>query len=202
VALLGEGPARTAKDHEAQAVVLSILGGGFSSRVNMNLREKHGYTYGARAGVAYTRTRGVFTMTSSVRTDVTGEAIRQMVGELRAMQSGVVTDEELDRERDGALLSFPARFATGAAVADAWATLDFFGLPKDTWDTTPARLQALDKPALAAAARTALPRSTTLFVVGDLQKVAVDLQVIADDGMFGDERVVRRLDADGAPTAP
>lgn len=197
VVLEGEGPARTAKDYDAQGVALSILGGGFSSRVNMNLREKHGYTYGARAGVAYTRTRGVFTMTSSVRTDVTGAAIREMVAELRTMQSGVVTDDELVRERDGALQSFPARFATGAGVVDAWRTVDFYGLPRDTWDKTPARLQAIEKPALAAAARAALPTSTTLFVVGDLAKIGADLRAIVDDGLFGDGLGLRVLDANG-----
>ncbi len=197
VTILGAGPPRTARDFDAQSVVLSVLGGGFSSRVNMNLREKHGYTYGARAGVGYTRTRGVFTMSSSVRTDVTAAAVRELVAELRAMQSGVVTDEELARERDGALQAFPARFATGAGVLDAWATIDYFGLPRDTWDKMPARLRALDKPAVAAAARTALPSSTTLFVVGDLAQVGAGLQTIVDDGLFGDGLGLRRLDADG-----
>jgi zinc protease len=197
VAVVGEGPARTAKDYEAESVVLSILGGGFSSRVNMNLREKHGYTYGARAGVNYTRTRGVFTMSSSVRTDVTGAAIREMVAELRTINSGAVTDDELARERDGALQAFPARFSTGGGVVDAWWTIDFHGLPRDTWDKTPAHLQAIDKAALAAAARTVLPSSTTLLVVGDLGKIGGDLQGIVDDGLFGDGLSLRRLDADG-----
>jgi zinc protease len=202
VAVLGEGPPRSAKDHEAQSVVLSILGGGFSSRINMNLRERHGYTYGARAGVAATRTRGVFSMTSSVRTDVTGPAIREMVFELRAMQSGVVRDEELARERDGALLSFPARFATGQAIGEAWAVVDFFGLPADTWDKTPGRLQALDKGALARAARTAIPREVTLLVVGDVARIGADVQQIAAEGLFGDDTLVRRLDVDGTAVAP
>jgi zinc protease len=205
VMILGEGPARTAKDFDAQGIAVSILGGGFSSRVNMNLREKHGYTYGARAGVSYTRTRGAFTMSSSVRTDVTGAAIREMVAELRGMQSGVVTDDELARERDGALQSFPARFATGAGVVDAWRVVDFYGLPRDTWEKTPARLLTIDKRAVAAAARTALPSSTTLFVVGDMSRIGADLQGISDDGLFGDGLALRRMDADGediTATAP
>jgi zinc protease len=195
--VLAEGPARAAPDHEAQAIMLSILGGGFSSRVNMNLREKHGYTYGARAGVGHTRTRGVFSMSTSVRTDVTAPAIRELLVELRTMQGGAVTDEELARERDGALQAFPARFATGAGIADAWATVAFHGLPKDTWDKTPARLAAVDAGAVARAARAVLPSSPTLLVVGDLARIGPDLERIAAEGLFGDGMPLRRLDPDG-----
>jgi zinc protease len=199
VSLVGEGPARAAPNYDAQSVLLAILGGGFSSRVNMNLREKHGYTYGARAGVSYTRTRGVFSMSSSVRTDVTALSVRQLLAELRALQYGDVTLVELARERDGALQGFPARFATGASIADAWAQLDFFGLPLDTWQKTPARLQGLDQATLAAAARVTLPSTLTLFVVGDHAKVRQELQHIVDDGLFGDDDVLRILDVDGRP---
>jgi predicted Zn-dependent peptidase len=188
--------------------MLAILGGGFSSRVNMNLREKHGYTYGARAGVNYTRTRGVFSMATSVRTDVTGPAIRELIVELRAMRGGTVTADELTRERDGALQAFPARFATGAGIADAWSTVAFFGLPRDTWEKTPARLAAVDERAVARAARATLPTTPTLFVVGDLGRIGADLEALATEGLFGDGIAVRRLDADGkivtagAPSAP
>jgi zinc protease len=200
VTVLGEGPARTASEYEAQSVMFAILGGGFSSRVNMNLREKHGYTYGARAGVAYTRTRGVFSMTSSVRTDVTGPAIRELVAELRTMQGGAVTDVELSREREGALQAFPAAFATSGAVADAWSLVSFHRLPENTWEKTPQRLAAVDAATIARAARSALPRNQTLFVVGDLAKIGAELQAIAADGLFGtraDGTALVRLDADG-----
>ncbi|MFX4827913.1 insulinase family protein, partial [Acinetobacter baumannii] len=73
----------------------SALGGMFSSRLNMNLREKHGYTYGAHSGFAFLRGPGPFMVSTSVRTDVTGPAVGEIFSELNAIHSKPLSKEEL-----------------------------------------------------------------------------------------------------------
>ncbi|MDP2343489.1 MAG: pitrilysin family protein [Deltaproteobacteria bacterium] len=201
VVVAAEGPNRQAADYDATSVMGAVLGGGFSSRINMNLREKHGYTYGARAGFSYLKGRGSFSTTASLRTDSTGKALDEIKNELTAMRAGPVTDVELGRERDGSLLAFPSSFATSSATLDSWSTLFFFGLPKDTLAKTPARLKALKKSDLEKAAKTRLPKSFRVLVVGDAARIAAEVEAHAQAGTFGRAGPVTVVDADGQPKA-
>ncbi len=197
VTLLAEGPTRQAADHEATSVMMNIFGGGFSSRVNMNLREKHGYTYGARAGLSYTKQRGVFSAGASVRTDATGAALKELALELANMKAGPLTADEVARERDGALAALPATFATSTSTLDAWSGVYFYGLPKDTLQQQPKKLRALTDTSLAATAKQRLPKAVRVFVVGDASKVKAELDAIAAAGTFGKAGAVLVVDADG-----
>lgn len=197
IAIGAAGPSRLAKDYEANLLLAQILGGGFSSRLNMNLREKHGFTYGARAGFSYRRALGAFTAATSVRTDATGASLREIAKEIRAMRAGAPTPMELARERQGVVLGLPAQFATGDRIQQTIGELAFYGLPLDWYAEHANRLAAVDEAAILAAAKKHLvEEGYKVLVVGDGKAVLPELQAIAKEGVFGKEGVVL-LDADG-----
>jgi zinc protease len=179
--------------------MLEILGGSFSSRINMNLREDKGYTYGGRAGVSYRRAGGSFSASSSVRTDVTGPALREVIKEILGMRAGDPTAEELRRVQEGAMLALPAEFATPSDTLGAVQRLSFFDLPLDWYAGYQQRLRAVDIAAVRKAAEKHLrAQDFVVLVVGDADKVLKDLDAIAAEKVFGKGGLVV-LDADGKP---
>jgi zinc protease len=191
------GPSRLAPDYDASKLMASILGGSFSGRVNMNIREDKGFAYGARARFAYTKQLGTFEATTSVRSDATEAALRELAKEIQRIRTSPVTDEELERERQAEVLSLPADFSTARKMLGTYASLVFYGLPLDYYDGFVQRLEAIDKNAVQAAAAKHL-RATDfkVLVVGDGAVIRAGLEKIAADGIFGTEGVVQ-LDGDG-----
>jgi zinc protease len=195
LAILQPGPLRTAPEYAANAVMMQIYGGGFSSRVNMNLREKNGYTYGARGAALYHRRGGLVSTSTSVRTDVTEASLREIAKELAGM--GAPTEAELSREREGALLAFPAQFATGSSTLGAASELVFYGLPFEEWSKLVDALAKVDAKGVEGAAKRVLkPADSIVFVVGDAAVVKPALEAMAKEGVYGKGAVVE-LDADG-----
>ena len=109
----------------------AILGGLFNSRLNMNLREDKGYTYGASAGFDMRRARGPFAARAAVNTEVTIPALRELLGELDRIREAPVTDAELRAARDFLIGVFPLRFETPGPVAGSLAGLFVHDLPDD-----------------------------------------------------------------------
>ncbi len=195
------GPDRKAPDYAATDLMMNILGGSFASRINMNLREDKGYTYGGRAGIAYRRNGGTFTASSSVRTDVTVPALREVHKEIAGMRSGDPTTEELRRVQEGALLALPAQFATPSNTLSAFQRLDFYDLPLDWYAGYQQNVRAVDIPAVRKAAETHLRgQDFVVLVVGNSDVILNDLKQLANDKVFGDGGLVI-LDADGKPAA-
>ncbi|MBI1947565.1 MAG: insulinase family protein [Deltaproteobacteria bacterium] len=192
------GPSRDARDYAATTVMTQVFGQGLSSRLVQNLREKNGYTYGASASFGYRRSGSAFTAQSSIRTDATGKALREIHGELLGMTTTPPTDDELRRERDGGLRAFPARFATNAAVLRSVGELLSYRLPLDTWQRWPAELRAVDGAAAAKAVKDRLQPTQKVVVAGDRTKVLPELEALAKEGVFGKDGLVI-LDADGRP---
>jgi predicted Zn-dependent peptidase len=195
------GPARNAPDYEATTVMTQVLGSGLPSRIVQNLREKNGFTYGARAGFGYARGSSLFTLASSVKTEVTGKALREIAGELKGMTSRPVTDEEMNRERWGNVRALPGRFGTGSGTLGSVAELLFYDLPLDTWATMPARLEKLTTADVNRAVKDRLKAEGVVVVVaGDRTKIFDDLRAIADEKLFGKGGLVV-VDPDGNPVA-
>ena len=193
------GPKRGAADFEATDLMAEILGGSFSSRINMNLREDKGITYGSRAGFNYRRPGSTFTASGQIRTDGTALALREISKEIATMRTTDAKPDELFRVQEGALMALPAEFDTPSAILGAFQRLKFYGLPLDWYDGHQKRLKAVDIAAIRKAAEKHLrAKDFVVLVVGDGSKLLGDLDLIAAEKLFGGGGVVV-LDADGQP---
>ncbi len=128
------GLARSSPDYVSARVAFEVLGGGSSSRLFRDLREKHGYTYGIYSRVDARKLGGTGFIVGSVRSDVTGAATRALLEEVRGMRDQPVPEPELKVARDALQLSLPAQFAQAAGIAGKLADEVVYGLPDDYWD--------------------------------------------------------------------
>lgn len=198
VQVMHPGPARTAPDFAATTVLASVLSSGFSSRINMNIREKHGYAYGAGGGFSYTRDAGIFNVQASVRSDVTGASIREILSEMKIIRGADATADELTREKQGAVLALPARWATGGSILSTFRGLEYHGLPLDEYVRFVPQVLAVDAAQVLAAAKAHVqPQDAQVLVVGDAASVAPQLAELKKEGVLVGEIV--RLDLDGQP---
>ncbi len=170
------GRARTTADFAALSLLETVLGGSFTSRLNLNLREKHGYTYGARASFDLRAVAGPFTASAGVRTDATAAALRETVAEIASMH-GPLSAAELEKGRHLVMNSVVEAFADGNETVEYLADLVAHGLPLDSWSKLPAELAALDGPALTRAALGLFhPDQLTIVVVGDRKVIGPGLR--------------------------
>ncbi len=126
------GVPRSTPDYIALDVLNTILGGSFTSRLNSNLREKHGYSYGAMSRFDMRRAAGPFFATAGVQTDKTAEALKEFFIELNAILTPVPADE-LARFKNYAALSFAGEFETNSQLAAKLGELAIYGLPDDVF---------------------------------------------------------------------
>ena len=162
------GIPRTHPDYFAALVMNMLLGGLFSSRINLNLREAHGYTYSAFSAFDWRRQAGPFVVASAVRSDVTAAAAREVLSEIDRMRSEKVTAEELSLATSYLEGVFPIRYETTAAIARALAAMVVYGLPEDYFDTYRDRVRAVTTSDVLRAAREFLrPEELQLVAVGD-----------------------------------
>ncbi|MEO8700078.1 MAG: pitrilysin family protein [Kofleriaceae bacterium] len=170
VSMLHFGPKRVVPDYFANAMMASVFGGSFSSRINMNLREDKGYSYGARGGFSYTKQYGSFQASAGVRTDATYQTLLEVDREVKELWAGKrpIDKDELDREKQGAILGLPGAFATGQAALGQYRRLVYYGLPLDYYDSYVAKVGQVNEAQLkAAAAKHLRPGQAVYLVVGD-----------------------------------
>ncbi len=162
------GLRRLHPDYHAVAVMSAILGGLFNSRLNMNLREEKGYTYGASAGFDLRRARGPFTARAAVNTEVTVPALHEFLVELDRIRETPVTDAELKAARDYLVGVFPLRFETPGPVAGSLAGLFVHRLPDDELDRYRPSIEAVTADDVLRVAREHIrPESAAIVLVGD-----------------------------------
>ena len=161
------GPARTAKDHEATPLMATILGGGFTSRINMNLREDKGYSYGASGGFRYSRTLSTFGAAAGVRTDSTFQTMIELVREVRDLETAArtPTEAEIAREKNASIESLPASFATGRSTLAVFRNLVYYGLPLDYYNGYVERITRLTATEIEKAAKQHLDPDHARFVL-------------------------------------
>jgi predicted Zn-dependent peptidase len=171
------GVSRRTPDYHALLLLNLVLGGQFVSRLNMNLREHKGFTYGARSWFEFRLGPGPFQMSASVQTEVSADAIREAVAEVRTMRSErPVTRDELDVARASLTRGYPRNFETADQVARSVAQLALYELPDDYFAVFVPRINALDLDTVRAAAERHLDADRLLTViVGDRAKVAPTL---------------------------
>jgi zinc protease len=172
------GPPRGTPDYHALLVLNMVLGGQFVSRINMNLRENKGYTYGARTSFDFRRAPGPFLLQASVQSDATADAVRESIGELRAIRGDrPVTREELETGRAALTRGYPRNFETADQVGRAAIQLALYDLPEDYFTTFVPKVLALKEEDITRAAATHLDPSRLLTViVGDREKIGTSLQ--------------------------
>jgi zinc protease len=194
----GIGVARTTPDFPALQVLNAALGGMFSSRLNNNLRETKGYTYGISSWFRYDRTPGPFVIASSVRRDATGASVREIFSEVNAMRDAPLPAAELDTARDAQVLSLPGAFETNADIGASMADIFIYGLPLDYYARLPAQLSAVTAAQVQAAARKYLaPERMKVVAVGDRKRILPQLQPLglgAVEVRDSDGQLPRRAD--------
>ena len=189
------GAPRSTPEYAALEVANNALGGLFASRINMNLRERNGYTYGASSYFNYRRGSGPFYVVTSVRTDSTVDALREMMKEIEGMQTVPLTPGEMSLSKDAAARSLAGNFETMPRTVDTTSELFTFELPLDFYDELPAQVEAVTTQDVERVARQYFVHSKMfVVVVGDRQKIESGLQGL-------DMGKVQLISFDGTPAA-
>jgi zinc protease len=168
---------------DAQVIPLTdlqhLLGGGFNSRANMNLREKHGYTYGAFTDFTTLRGAGWLAITSSVRTDATADALKEALGEYKRVVEEDIPQAEWDAAVNNLVASFPNSVQTVQALADRVQRLLLYGLPMDYYASYREKLAAVTpRQAQQVGRRVFALTNPTLVAVGDLSKIEQPIRAL------------------------
>ncbi len=158
-------------------VLNRILGGGFTSRINTNLREKRGFTYGAGTSLAALQNAGTFYASSSVRTNATDSALAEVMNEFRVVVEQPVPAAEFQAAVNNLVASFPASVQSVQELAGRLQTLLIYGMPLDYYNTYRERLAAVTSADVNALARQRLvPAGVTMVVVGDLAQIEAPIR--------------------------
>ncbi|MCC6987966.1 MAG: insulinase family protein [Acidobacteria bacterium] len=161
------GVPRSTPDYIALDVLNTVLGGSFTSRLNTNLREKNGYSYGAASRFDMRRAAGPFFATSGVQTDKTAEALKEFFNELNAILTPVPADE-LARFKNYAALSFAGEFETSSQLAGKLEEVAVYGLPDDVFSKYVGAVQAVTSADLTRVAKQYLLLDRmAVVIVGD-----------------------------------
>lgn len=196
IALGQPGVERKNPDYFALLLMNTILGGSFSSRLNQNLRETRGYTYGAFSGFAYRPLPGPFEASASVRTDVTDSSLVEFFREIKAIRDSPVTEVELGRAKAYVALGLPRRLETAEQLGDVVENLLLFGLPLDYYQRYLEQIMAISAEDVQRVARKYLaPERASVVVVGDLKKIrpgiaALGLGPLQQRGAWGEPRTL------------
>jgi zinc protease len=154
-----------------------VLGGSFSSRINMNLREAHGYTYGAQSQFTFRRAPGPFQVGSGVRTDVTAPAVSEVFKEIRGMVDKPMSADELQRAKDSMAYSLPGAFESSANAVNNFSNVFIYDLGLDYYSRYAAQVNAVTAEQTAAVARKYLvPEKLVVVAVGDRTKIESGLK--------------------------
>jgi zinc protease len=185
------GLPRRIDDYFDVMVMNAVLGGLFSSRINLNLREVHGYTYGASSVFDWRRGAGPFVIHTAVKSDVTGAAIGEILKEIDRLRSEEITHDELTLATSYLDGVFPIRYETTAAIAGALANLVIHSLDEDYYDVYRSNVRAVTTTSVLRAAQKHLhPDQLRIVVVGDPIIVAEQIasvtgmtaEIVASDG--------------------
>jgi predicted Zn-dependent peptidase len=165
------GVPRTSADYHALIVMNTLLGGSFTSRLNQNLREKHGYTYGASSHFMFRPLAGPFIAASGVQTAVTDKALTEFMKELTGIRTPV-TAEEAERARNYVALGFPSDFQSVAQIAGQLEELAQYGLPDDTFNTFVGKILAVTAADMERVAKATIdPEKIVIVLVGDRAQI-------------------------------
>jgi zinc protease len=166
-------PPKNDPDELAIDAMNNILGGTFTSRINMNLREDKHWSYGARTLLLGARGQSPYIIYAPVQIDKTSESMLEIMKELKGVLSDKpITDQEVEKVRKNMVLKLPGTWETNRSILGDLAEIVTYNLPKDYYKTYPGRVMGLDKSQLEKAAKKVLhPDQLTWIVIGDKSKI-------------------------------
>ncbi|MGH8188437.1 MAG: M16 family metallopeptidase, partial [Steroidobacteraceae bacterium] len=172
------GVPRSTPDYFTLVVMNTVLGGSFTSRLNQNLRETHGYAYGASSAFDMRLSAGPFVAAAGVQSDKTAEALREFFNELEAIRKPV-TDVELTKAKNYLALGLPSDFETTGDLSRRIEEMIVYGLPDDYFGQYVARVQAVTPPAVQKAAAAYIqPSKFIVVVVGDAKTIEAPVRAL------------------------
>jgi len=185
-------PGKGDSDDLAIESMNDVIGGSFTSRINMNLREDKGWAYGARTTLLQTKGQRPFIAYAPVQTDKTAESIIEIKQELSEfLTTNPVTEDELQKVKDNNTLSLPGRWETVRAISSDLSQIITYGLPDDYWDTYTNKVRNLSSKKLQDAAVKAIkPDNLIWVIVGDLSEIEDKVRNL-------DFTQIKTLNADG-----
>ncbi|MGO9404262.1 MAG: M16 family metallopeptidase [Terriglobales bacterium] len=186
------GVARSHPDYVATELMNTLLGGMFSSRINTNLREVHGYTYGSRSRFSYRRSLGPFTVSAAVRTDATAAAVAEVLGEVGRLRETPATAEELAIAKEYYTRSLASRFQTIMGSAASVGDLFVHSLERDEYRNAVEEIAATTLADVQRVARYLDPGSFVVVAAGDAAKIENELRALD----LGSVSVVRPQEAE------
>jgi zinc protease len=182
-------------DFAALSLLETVLGGSFTSRLNQNLREKHGYTYGARAEFQLARAPAPFIAAAAVRSDVTAESLTETLSELAGMRGPLPLDE-LKKGRALVLQRAVEQYGDGMQTSLLLGELLLNDRPLDLYGTLPAQLDLLDPPQVTQVAHVQFPTDGwTVVIVGDRKQIEAKLRALP----IAKSLELRNVDGDPMP---
>ncbi|MEP6998940.1 MAG: pitrilysin family protein [bacterium] len=194
----GIGAARSTGDYFALQVLNTLLGGSFSSRLNQNLREVHGYTYGANSSFSLRRSAGPFTASAEVVTAKTDSALIEFMKELRSIRD-TIPAAELERAKRYLQLGLPQNFETTDGIAGELLPLVTYDIPLGFYNSAVQRIDAVTPADIQRVARQYIdPNKLTLVIVGDRKLIEPGLRALKQ----GDIVIREVRDVLGAPPTP
>lgn len=170
------GVARSHPEYAAIQLMNVLLGGMFSSRINTNLREVHGYTYGAKSNFSCRRSLGPFVVSAAVRTDATAAAVTEVYRELQRLRDTPATPEELTIAKEFLTRSLISRFQTVSSSAASIGELFVHGLSPNEYETTIRAISAVSLTDVQQVAQYLHPESMVTVAVGDATKIECELR--------------------------
>ena len=173
----GLGLPITTPDLQALQIMNYTLGEAFASRINMNLREEHGYTYGARSQYQFYREGGGFLAGGLVRTDITGPAAKELLYEIQRFPTTPPTEAELKQAKDARVQSIPALFETTAATSLAISNIYLYNRPLDYYSTLPDKYRSVTPADVTRVAKEDVHADNVVIVAaGDRAKIEPGLK--------------------------
>lgn len=167
----------------AAGVLNTILGGGFSSRLNMNLREDKAFTYGVRSRLASDEVIGSFTVSTEVRNSATDSTVVEIIKEMQGLKTGEVKDDELDLAKNFLMGNFSRSLERPETIADFAINIERYDLPEDYYKNYLKNLEAVSKEDVSSTAQKYLkPENSYVVVVGNAEEVADNLKNLSPTG--------------------
>ena len=173
------GPPRDTADYFPLLVANTVLGGAFTSRLNMKLREEKGYTYGAGSSFSMRRGGGPFLASTAVATAATADAVADMVREIGRMAHEPVGADELERAKNYIVLGLPRMFETTSDIADHLSELALHRLGDDYYNEYASRVRAVTTTDIqAAAARWLRDDRLVIAIAGAAAAIVAGIDVL------------------------